>query len=68
MPLKPSFEAIGHPMVVLLMAPWLRRIARWADVAPDHWRHIHNRPAAGEQPRPYTLARHKAWLLRRSAQ
>ncbi len=39
-----------------------------ADAAPDHWRHVHNRLAAGEQPRPYTLARHKAWLMRRSAQ
>ncbi len=39
-----------------------------ADAAPDHWRHVHNRLAAGEQPRPYSLARHKAWLLRRSAQ
>ena len=37
-----------------------------ADAAPDHWRHVHNRLTAGEQPRPYTLARHKAWLLRRS--
>src|SRR5271166_3798414 len=39
-----------------------------ADAAPDHWRHVHNRLSAGEQLRPYTLARHKAWLLRRSAQ
>ena len=39
-----------------------------ADAAPDHWQHVHNRLSAGEQPRPYTLARHKAWLLRRSAQ
>ena len=37
-----------------------------ADAAPDHWRHVHNRLTAGEQPRPYTLARHKAWLMRRS--
>jgi hypothetical protein len=37
-----------------------------ADAAPDHWRHIHNRLSAGEEPRPYTSARHKAWLLRRS--
>ena len=37
-----------------------------ADAAPDHWRHIHNRLSAGEEPRPYTIARHKAWLLRRS--
>ena len=25
-----------------------------ADAAPDHWRHIHNRLTAGEEPRPYT--------------
>jgi hypothetical protein len=37
-----------------------------ADAAPDHWRHVHNRLTAGEQPRPYTLARHKAWLTRRT--
>jgi hypothetical protein len=36
------------------------------DAAPDHWRHIHNRLSAGEEPRPYTSARHGAWLLRRS--
>ncbi len=37
-----------------------------ADTAPDHWRHVHNRLTAGEQPRPYTFALHKAWLMRRS--
>ena len=35
------------------------------DVAPDHWRHLHNRIAAGLAPRGYTPARHRAWLLRR---
>jgi hypothetical protein len=35
------------------------------DVAPDHWRHLHNRVAAGLAPRDYTPARHRAWLLRR---
>ena len=35
-----------------------------ADAAPDYWRHVHNRLAVGEALRPYTLARHKAWLLR----
>lgn len=35
------------------------------DVAPDHWRHVHNRIAAHERPRGYSLARHRAWLLRR---
>lgn len=35
------------------------------DAAPDHWRHVHNRIAAGHQPRPYTMERHRAWLRRR---
>lgn len=34
------------------------------DVAPDHWRHIHNRLSAGLPPRSYSLARHQAWLFR----
>lgn len=36
-----------------------------ADACPDHWRHIHNRIAAGHPPRPYSRARHDTWLLRR---
>ncbi len=36
-----------------------------AEVAPDHWRHLHHRMQAGQPPRPYTLARHQAWLKRR---
>lgn len=36
-----------------------------ADACPDHWRHIHNRLSAGEEPRGYTAERHRAWLLRR---
>ncbi|MGL3821311.1 DUF2840 domain-containing protein [Sphingopyxis sp. R3-92] len=35
------------------------------DAAPDHWRHVHNRIAAGLQPRAYTPERHRAWLRRR---
>jgi hypothetical protein len=35
-----------------------------AAAAPDHWRHLHNRLAAGQAPRPYTRNRHRAWLLR----
>lgn len=35
-----------------------------SDAAPDYWRHVHSRLAAGEALRPYTMARHKAWLLR----
>jgi Protein of unknown function (DUF2840) len=37
-----------------------------ADVAPDHWRHVQNRLASNEPPRPYTPLRHRAWLHRRS--
>lgn len=35
------------------------------DVAPDHWRHVHNRLAVGETPRAYTMQRHRAFLLTR---
>jgi hypothetical protein len=35
------------------------------DVAPDYWRHIHNRVAASQQPRGYSADRHRAWLARR---
>lgn len=35
-------------------------------VAPDHWRHIHNRMAAREVPRGYCPARHRAWLQRKA--
>jgi hypothetical protein len=33
-------------------------------VAPDHWRHVHNRLVAGLQPRVYDAQRHRAWRLR----
>src|SRR5271165_6253781 len=35
-----------------------------ADACPDHWRHVHNRLTAGDEPRRYTVERHRAWLLR----
>ncbi len=35
------------------------------DAAPDHWRHVANRIAAGQAPRLYTLERHHARLKRR---
>lgn len=38
------------------------------EVAPDHWRHIHNRMAAREVPRAYAPARHRAWLQRKDLQ
>ncbi|TAH68511.1 MAG: DUF2840 domain-containing protein [Rhodopseudomonas palustris] len=37
-----------------------------ADAAPDHWRHVHNRLAAGATPHGYASERHAAWLKRRS--
>lgn len=36
------------------------------EVAPDHWRHIHNRMAGRERPRGYSPARHRAWLQRKA--
>jgi hypothetical protein len=36
-----------------------------ADVAPEYWQHVHSRLAIRDTPRPYTLQRHEAWLLRR---
>lgn len=38
-----------------------------SEVSPDHWRHVHNRMTAGEQPRSYTTQHHKAFLLRQRA-
>lgn len=38
------------------------------DVAPEHWRHIHNRLAAKEPFRAYTREQHCAWLRRREMQ
>ena len=35
-----------------------------ADAAPEHWHHVHNRLSVNESPRPYTKARHQAWLHR----
>lgn len=37
------------------------------DVAQDYWRHVHNRIAAGQTPRVYTIERHAACLKRRRA-
>ena len=34
-------------------------------IAPDHWRHVHNRLVAGLSPRLYDARRHRAWRLRR---
>jgi hypothetical protein len=36
-----------------------------ADVAPDHWRHIHNRLSVNEPFRVYSAEQHRAWLRRR---
>lgn len=36
------------------------------DIAPDHWRHVHNRLCAGQPFRDYTVERHQAWLKRKA--
>lgn len=38
-----------------------------ASVAPDHWRHVHNRLSIGHPPRAYSPAQHRAWVLRKRA-
>jgi hypothetical protein len=38
-----------------------------AEIAPDYWRYIGNRFAAGEPIRLYTREQHRAWLKRRRA-
>jgi hypothetical protein len=38
-----------------------------AHVAPEHWRHVHNRLSIGHEPRPYSAAQHRAWVLRKRA-
>lgn len=35
------------------------------DVAPEYWRHAHNRLLTNERPRAYRHEQHHAWLLRR---
>ena len=35
------------------------------DAAPEHWRHLHNRLAVGDEPHAYTRDQHAAWLKRR---
>lgn len=39
-----------------------------ADVAPDYWRHLHNRLTTGQEPRYYTRTQHHAWRLRQRAE
>ena len=36
------------------------------EVAPEHWRHVHQRLTAGQEPRAYSREQHDAWLKRRS--
>lgn len=38
------------------------------DAAPDHWRHVGSRIAAGLPYRPYSVDRHAAWLRRRAVE
>ena len=35
------------------------------DAAPEHWRHVGHCLSCGLAPRPYAVARHRAWLFRK---
>jgi hypothetical protein len=37
-----------------------------ADICSDHWRHIHNRLSANQEPREYTKERHALWFKRKA--
>lgn len=39
-----------------------------AEVSIDYWRQVGNRLTAGHDPHGYTVAQHRAWLLRRRAE
>jgi hypothetical protein len=39
-----------------------------SEVSPHHWRHVHNRLTAGQEPRRYTVEQHRAIRLRRSVE
>ena len=39
-----------------------------AEVSTDYWRQVGNRMTAGQNPHGYTVAQHRAWLLRRRAE
>ncbi|MCQ9156821.1 DUF2840 domain-containing protein [Acidomonas methanolica] len=70
---RPGGESLlrqsGWPKVRLVLEAIDRIEATGVDpatVAPDHWRHLHNRMLVGQEPRPYTRERHQAWLRRRA--
>ncbi|SOB87150.1 Protein of unknown function [Sphingomonas guangdongensis] len=57
-------RAAGWPKVTRVLEHLDEIEARDIDlcaIAPDHWRHVHNRLTVGEPPRRYTLARHRAF-------
>ncbi|MBY4639996.1 DUF2840 domain-containing protein [Gluconacetobacter entanii] len=67
----------GHLLLRVSGWPHVRKVLQVVDaieamgldaatVCPDHWRHVHNRMAAGQVARPYTPERHAVWLQRRS--
>jgi len=37
-------------------------------VSAVHWRHVHNRMSAGQEPHTYTVDQHRAFILRRRAE
>ncbi len=75
----PQVDPGGNLLLSVRGWPKVRRVFRLIDaieqagidpceVAPDHWRHMHNRLAVGMEPRCYALDRHRTWLRRRKLQ
>jgi hypothetical protein len=72
----PGVAPGGEPLLRLTGWPMVEKALRLidaiealeldpADVAPDYWRHVHNRLSVGEAARAYTRERHAVWLQRR---
>jgi hypothetical protein len=73
----PQVDPGGELLLSVLGWPKVAQVFRLIDaieasgidacgVAPEHWRHIHNRMAGRLTPREYTPARHQAWLQRKA--
>lgn len=74
----PDVDPGGESLLSLTGWPKVEQVLRAIDAveaagvdpceaSPHHWRHVHQRIAAGLQPRIYTMERHIAWEKRREA-
>ncbi|ODU67332.1 MAG: glycosidase [Novosphingobium sp. SCN 66-18] len=74
----PDIDPGGESLLELSGWPKVEQVLRAIDAveaagvdpceaSPDHWRHVHQRIAAGLRPRTYTMERHIAWKKRQEA-